>query len=147
MMKWLCKKFDELSARELYDILKLRSEVFVVEQKCIYLDADDKDLHALHLFTYYGNTIVAYARLLQPGVSYKEASIGRVLSSPDHRKNGYGILLMRKAISLTKKNYKTKQIRIGAQLYLKLFYESFAFTQTGEVYDEDGIPHIEMLLG
>ncbi len=145
-MKWLCKKFDELDVAELYDILKIRNDVFVLEQQCVYQDADDKDKNALHLFTYSNKTIAAYARLLPPGISYKEASIGRVLSSPSQRKNGFGILLMRKAIAQTKKIYHTKKIRIGAQLYLKLFYESFGFVQMGEVYDEDGIPHIEMLL-
>ncbi len=143
---WICKKFDELTVVELYEIMKLRSEVFVVEQNCVYLDADDKDLQAYHLFTYIEKKMAAYARLLAPTISYKEASIGRVLTSPSYRKNGLGVLLMQKAINKTFEIYNTTEIKIGAQLYLQKFYEGLGFIQTSNEYDEDGIPHIEMIL-
>lgn len=144
--QWICKKFNALSSIELYEIMKLRSQVFVVEQNCIYLDADDKDLNAHHLFTYIDNNIAAYSRLLAPEVSYAEASIGRVLTTTSNRKNGVGILLMEQAIKQTRDLYNTIAIKIGAQLYLKKFYEKFGFIQTSQIYDEDGIPHIEMEL-
>lgn len=142
--EWICKKFDTLTASELYEIMKLRSEVFVVEQNCVYLDADNKDFKAYHLFTYVDNKIAAYARLLPPNISYSEASIGRVLTAATERKKGLGISLMQEAILETKQLFKTSTIKIGGQLYLKAFYESLGFSQTSDVYDEDGIPHIEM---
>ncbi|MCY7290814.1 MAG: GNAT family N-acetyltransferase [Ferruginibacter sp.] len=142
--EWICKKFDTLTVKELYDIMKLRSEVFVVEQHCIYLDADYKDLNAYHLFTYIDDSIAAYARLLPPNISYLQASIGRVLTELSQRKKGLGILLMQEAIKQTKQLYNTSAIKIGAQLYLKKFYEELGFSQTSNIYDEDGIPHIEM---
>ena len=141
-----CKKFEALTPAELYEILQLRSLVFVVEQNCVYLDADGKDAKSLHLCFYSDNKLVAYARLLPPGLSYKEASIGRVVSHKDHRKYGFGKLLMKEAIERTLAHYDTRKIRIGAQLYLKEFYEGFGFVQASPVYDEDGIEHIEMLL-
>lgn len=143
---WICKKFDELTVIELYKIMKLRSEVFVVEQNCIYLDADDKDLHGYHLFTCIDKVIVAYARLLPPKISYNEASIGRVLTSPSYRKNGFGILLMHEAIKQTLNIFNSTSIKIGAQLYLQNFYEGVGFVRTSSPYDEDGIMHIEMEL-
>ena len=145
-LEWKCKKFDTLTAAELYGIMKIRSEVFVVEQNCVYLDADDKDVEAYHLFTYISGAIAAYARILAPQICYKEPSIGRVLTSPLQRKRGIGILLMEEAIKQTQHIYETKEIKIGAQLYLKKFYEEFGFEKTSEQYVEDGIPHIEMAL-
>lgn len=144
--EWICKKFEQLTVIELYEILKLRSEVFVVEQNCVYLDADDKDLKAYHLFTYIDDKVAAYARLLPPNVSYAEASIGRVLTASFQRKKGLGILLMREALKHTYNLYGTSAIKIGAQLYLKKFYEGLGFSQTSEIYDEDGIDHIQMEL-
>jgi ElaA protein len=144
--EWICKKFNELTAAEVYDIMKIRSEVFVVEQNCVYLDADDKDLKAYHLFTYISEGIAAYARLLPQRSSYKEPSIGRVLTAALQRKKGIGILLMDEAIKQTLHLYDTKVIKIGAQLYLKDFYKRFGFKQTSEEYNEDGILHIEMTL-
>lgn len=144
---WTCKKFNELSSAELYNILKLRSEVFVVEQNCVYLDADGKDASAYHLCGWLNNDLlVAYARLLPPGISYAEASIGRVVSHPAHRKDGYGKILMKKAIEKTTLLFDTHSIKIGAQQYLLKFYNSFGFRAIGEPYMEDGIPHVEMLL-
>ena len=145
-IEWECKKFTELNVTELYEIMKIRSQVFVVEQNCIYLDADDKDALSFHLFTKHAGTVAAYARLLPPGLAFKEASIGRVISAPSQRRNGFGILLMQEAITKTLHLYCTNKIKIGAQLYLQSFYESLQFEKCSEQYDEDGIPHIEMIL-
>ena|SRR6218665_702259 len=144
---WTCKKFSELTPAELYAILKLRSEVFVVEQNCVYLDPDGKDAGAYHLCGWMNNELlVAYARLLPPGLSYTEASIGRVVSHPAYRKYGYGKILMQKAIEKTKILFDTNSIKIGAQQYLLKFYGDLGFMSIGEPYMEDGIPHVEMLL-
>lgn len=145
---WTCSKMNELTTTELYLILKLRSEVFVVEQNCVYLDADGKDWQAYHLCGWLNNELlVAYARLLAPGVSYTEASIGRVVTSPAYRKDGYGRILMQKAIDHTRDLFNVSSIKIGAQQYLTKFYNNAGFFATSEPYLEDGIPHIEMLLG
>jgi ElaA protein len=144
-VKWTCRQFDELSVTELYHILQLRSEVFVVEQQCPYLDTDDKDQASLHLCGRLNEKLVAYARLLPPGLAFTEASIGRVVTHPSFRKNGAGKLLMHHAIEKTYAAYHTGSIRIGAQLYLLQFYNNLGFTQASEIYLEDGIRHIEML--
>lgn len=141
----LCKPFDALKPKELYDVLKLRSEVFVVEQQCVYLDADGKDLSCQHLMLYHQKELVAYARIVPPGISFKEPSIGRIVSSKRVRKTGFGKELVRLAINNCIRLHGNRDIKIGAQLYLKSFYESFGFKVTGEVYDEDGIDHIHML--
>jgi ElaA protein len=144
-MNWILKHFDELTAKELYLILQLRNEVFIVEQNCPYQDLDDKDLKALHLMGMQKNKLLAYSRLLAPGISYSESSIGRVVSSPAARKSGIGKKLMAESIAQIQNLFHTNTIRIGAQLYLKSFYESFGFIQKGDVYLEDNIPHIIML--
>jgi ElaA protein len=144
-MNWILKHFDELTAKELYLILQLRNEVFIVEQNCPYQDLDDKDLKALHLMGMQKNKLLAYSRLLAPGISYSESSIGRVVSSPAARKSGIGKKLMSESIAQIQNLFHTNTIRIGAQLYLKSFYESFGFIQKGDVYLEDNIPHIIML--
>lgn len=138
------KFFDDLTAHELYAIMRLRSEVFVLEQQCIYQDADNKDLSAYHLMIQNGGTLIAYARLLPPGISYEYMSIGRVICKQDYRRKGAGRLLMKEAIKACRELFGEGPIRIGAQLYLKKFYESFEFVQTGEVYLEDDIEHMEM---
>jgi len=139
---------DELTSSELYAIMKLRSEVFVVEQNCVYLDADGKDGGAYHLCGWLNNELlVAYARLLAPGVSYTEASIGRVVTHQAYRKDGYGKTLMSKAIENTCTIFDTQTIKIGAQQYLTKFYNSLGFNVSSEPYLEDGIPHLEMILG
>ena len=143
---WTYKHFTALTTQELYTILSLRSEVFVVEQNCVYLDTDKKDLDAWHLCGWQYDELVAYVRILAPGVSYEEASIGRVLTNPVFRKNGYGVELMNVAIEKTLQQFNVQKIKIGAQLYLLNFYSNLGFIQTSEVYMEDGIPHIEMLL-
>lgn len=143
--KWECKKFKDLSVENLYSILKLRSEVFVVEQNCVYLDADGKDEKSYHLCGWLNEELVAYVRILPPGISYEEASIGRVCTKESYRKNGAGKLLMQKAIAETYRLFNTNSIKIGAQLYLLSFYNNLDFQQSSGQYIEDGIPHIEML--
>lgn len=145
MITWYLKKFDSLSPYELYDILRLRTEVFVVEQACIFQDMDNKDQLSFHLTGYKNDNLIAYTRLVPPGISYPEPSIGRVVTVPAARGSGVGKLLMEKSIEEILRLYGKTPIRLGAQLYLKKFYESFGFRQTSEVYDEDGIDHIEMI--
>jgi ElaA protein len=144
-LQWLLKKFDELTPLELYNVLRLRSEVFVVEQNCVFLDMDNKDQQSFHLMGSHDNELVAYVRLLPPGLAYDEISIGRVVSSPQYRGSGAGKLLMRKAISTAAELFGKQPIRIGAQLYLKNFYSSLGFEPQGDIYLEDGIQHIIML--
>ena len=143
---WTLKKFEELTSTELYAIMHLRNEVFVVEQNCVYQDADNKDVKSWHFMGWDGETLVAYTRLLPQGISYAEASIGRVVSSPKYRGIGAGRELMERSIDTTVKLFNCSAIKIGAQLYLKKFYESLGFIQSGPEYLEDNIPHIEMLL-
>jgi ElaA protein len=144
-LHWTYNHFTSLTTQELYTILSLRSEVFVVEQNCVYLDTDNKDADAWHLCGWQDEVLVAYVRILAPGVSYEEASIGRVLTNPTFRKNGFGVELMNVAIEKTLQQFSVQKIKIGAQLYLQNFYSNLGFTQTSEVYMEDGIPHVEML--
>ena len=144
-IEWSLKKFEELSSLELYEILRLRSEVFVVEQNCVFLDMDNKDQFSLHLQGRIDGKLAAGVRILPPGLSYDEPSIGRVVSSPLFRRKGVGIELMKTAIKETISLYGDVAIKIGAQLYLKNFYESFGFVQCSETYLEDDIPHIKML--
>ena len=145
-MEWTIKKFTELTTTELYTLLRLRSEVFVVEQDCVYPDLDGKDFPALHVMAWEGDTLMAYTRILPPGISYDEASIGRVVTAPIARNTGLGRVLMEKTIAYTRKAYPGSAIRISAQEHLKGFYSSLGFTVMSETYLEDGIPHIEMLL-
>ena len=145
-LKWVRKYFNDLSPFELYEVMRLRNEVFVVEQNCVFQDADNKDQLCHHLLGYKGHDLAAYARLVPPGVSYEnKISIGRVITSPAHRGAGAGKALMKEGIEQCYELFGKQPIKIGAQLYLKEFYGSFGFTQTSEVYDEDGIPHIEMI--
>lgn len=138
--------FESMSARALYEVLALRQRVFVVEQKCAYLDCDGKDLVSLHLEGRLGDgALAAYARLVPAGVSYREASIGRVVTDPEHRRSGAGRALMRAAIAETRRAFGGP-IRIGAQRYLERFYAELGFAIAGDPYEEDGIPHVEMLL-
>ena len=131
---------------ELYLILQLRNEVFVVEQNCVFQDADGKDPYCRHLMGFLGDSLAAYTRIVPPGVSYPEASIGRVVTSPKERKNGFGKSLMEKSIEMVYLYHGKVPIRIGAQYYLKKFYEFLGFQQTSGIYLEDGIEHIEMTL-
>jgi ElaA protein len=145
-MNWIVKKFDELSPHELYAILQLRNEVFVVEQNCVFQDADNKDQSSYHLMGWINEKLVAYTRLVPPGVAYDKASIGRVVTSPSIRRTGLGKELMNTSIEKTKQLFGNTPILIGAQLYLKKFYESLGFHQSSSIYLEDGIEHIEMIL-
>ena len=138
------KSFDALTPYELYSIMQLRNEVFVVEQHCIYQDADNKDPYCHHLMVKGKHSLVAYARLLPCGLAYHEMSIGRVISSPAYRKTGAGRLLVNKSIEACYTLFGKGPIKIGAQLYLKKFYESFGFEKSSEMYLEDNIEHIEM---
>ncbi|MEQ8704076.1 MAG: GNAT family N-acetyltransferase [Phaeodactylibacter sp.] len=143
-----CLPFDKLSLQELYDSMALRQEVFVVEQDCPYLDADGKDSGGHHLLGYDDKgVLIAYARLLPPGISYPDyASIGRVVTSPAARRTGAGKQLMRESIDWCRRLYGDVSIKISAQVYLTRFYESFGFKQVGAEYLEDDIPHIGMVL-
>ena len=145
-ISWSLKPFQDLPLEELYEILQLRNEVFVVEQKCNYLDIDGKDLKSMHLQGRINGILVCYVRILPPGLSYEEPSIGRVLNSQSVRRQGVGQALMNKAIAETISLHGKRPIKIGAQLYLKRFYESFGFVQCSEPYLEDEIPHIKMIL-
>ncbi|WP_299900310.1 GNAT family N-acetyltransferase [uncultured Aquimarina sp.] len=139
------KRFDGLSTQELYKILRLRAEVFVVEQDCVYQDIDNKDQKALHVIGYKNDDIVAYTRIFDAGDYFDESSIGRVVVSEKERKYGYGHDLIKHSISAIKEHYKTDKIKISAQCYLKRFYEKHGFIQQGKEYLEDGIPHIAMI--
>lgn len=146
MTSWVLKKFDELTPHELYAILQLRSEVFVVEQNCVFQDADDKDQHCWHYMGWKDGWLAGYIRIVPPGIAYEYASIGRVVTAPQARRTGIGKELMRTGIEKTYNLFGKVPVKIGAQLYLKKFYESFGFVQSGAVYLEDGIEHIPMLL-
>lgn len=141
---WL--PFDRLSGREVHDVLQLRQRVFVVEQTCAFLDADGLDPQCWHgLGRDAAGVLVATARLVPPGVMYAEPAIGRVVTAPEVRRSGAGRALMASAITQVKRLYAGQNIRLGAQRYLEKFYGSFGFEPVGEPYDEDGIPHIEMV--
>lgn len=146
VITWTYKSFEELSKLELYTILGLRSEVFIIEQHCNYQDIDGKDLKSNHLMAWHGEHLAAYTRILPPGVSFQEASIGRVLTSAKYRGLGLGIELMQKSIEKVYSSYGKQPIKIGAQLYLKQFYEELGFVKCSAEYLEDEIPHIKMLL-
>jgi ElaA protein len=143
---WILKKFNDLTPLELYDILDLRNLVFVVEQQCIFRETDRVDPGCHHLFKVKNNTIIACARLLPQGLMYPELSIGRVVTHPEHRGQGNGRELMRTAIDTIHFLYGNHPIKIGAQFYLKAFYESLGFQVCGNIYLEDGIQHIHMML-
>lgn len=146
MTTWTCKHFDELTTKELYTILRLRNEVFVVEQNCVFLDMDNKDFYCHHLMAWQGDQLLGYSRIVPAGISYVESSIGRIVSSRAARGQGIGRELLITSIDTLYKVYGKRDIRIGAQYYLKEFYSSFGFVQKGDIYLEDGIEHIEMLL-
>jgi len=144
-LQWTLSAFKDLSTNQLFDMYHVRQEVFVVEQDCPYQDCDEKDKKSHHLFAYEKDVLVAYLRIVNPGVSYKEPSIGRVLTKLTHRNNGYGIELMKRGIEFCDSYYPEHSIRISAQQYLLPFYRSLGFNELGEVYLEDDIPHMEML--
>ena len=139
------KYFSELTTDELYAVLQLRSEVFVVEQDCVYQDIDFKDQKALHILGYKGEKLVAYTRLFKSGDYFDYASIGRVVVQENERNFGYGHDIVKASITAISEEFKETKIKISAQTYLKKFYESHGFQHIGEGYLEDGIPHIAML--
>ena len=146
MIEFSCKAFAELSLQELYNIMVLRQEVFVVEQNCPYLDADGKDEASYHLLGYENGEIIAYTRLTPKGITYpKHPSIGRVLTTKKARGKGLGNLLMEESIAYCEKIFGEEAIKISAQCYLLKFYNALGFETIGEEYLEDGIPHISMI--
>ena len=142
---WKIKPFSKLSTEELYQILQIRQEVFIVDQTCYYLDADGYDQQAVHIWAEKEGEILAYSRVFEPGIKYKEASIGRVLTNPNYRKNKLGKILIRFSINTIEARFRTQSIRISAQDYLLHFYSEFGFQDTGKKYLEDDIPHTEMV--
>jgi ElaA protein len=144
-MEVIIKEFKELTAEELYEILKLRINIFIVEQNCPYEECDDKDKNSYHLYLKEDDKILAYLRVVKKGISYDEISIGRVVVNSKYRGQNLGRELMTKAINFITEKLKEKNIRISAQLYLEEFYKSFGFKSVTEQYLEDNIPHIEML--
>lgn len=144
MFKVFIKSFSELTTTELYAILQLRSEVFVVEQDCVYQDIDYKDQKSFHILGFKNDKLIAYTRIFKPGDYFKQASIGRVVVEINERKFGYGHVIMKHSIKTIKEYFKENTIKISAQTYLKNFYESHGFIQKGEEYLEDNIPHIAM---
>jgi ElaA protein len=138
--------FSELSTRQLYDVLQLRSEVFVVEQDCVYQDIDGYDDKAYHVLFYDEEVLVAYSRILPAGAYFDQLSIGRVIVKETHRSRKLGHELMKSSIDFSLKTFSKSQIKISAQQYLIKFYESHGFVISGEGYLEDGIPHISMIL-
>ena len=144
-MKTITKSFHQFTVQELYNVLQLRSEVFVVEQDCVYQDLDGKDLEALHVLGYKNNKLVAYTRVFKAGAYFKQASIGRVVVKKDYRINGYGYDIMKASIEAIKFHFKDTEIKISAQCYLDKFYTRLGFKSIGDSYLEDGIPHVAMI--
>lgn len=144
-IQWRCLPFDALHARTLYTLLRLRTEVFVMEQACVFQDMDGADPQCMHLLGEQGAGLLAYARLVPAGLKFPEASIGRVVSEPARRGSGLGHALMREAVRQVHTLWGPRPIRIGAQAHLQPFYRQHGFEPEGPLYDEDGIPHIEML--
>ncbi|MEO7768213.1 MAG: GNAT family N-acetyltransferase [Ferruginibacter sp.] len=145
-LSWKFNCFDELSVAELYAILRLRNKVFVVEQNCVYQDADNKDEISFHITGWNDNVLTAYCRVLPPGISFTEASIGRVVTAPAYRNTGCGRQLMEKAVGFTLDHFGCRKITISAQCYLEKFYTSLGFVTMSATYLEDNIPHIKMQL-
>lgn len=144
-IRWQCERFSELDALKLYKILQLRNRVFVVEQNCVYSDLDDRDQDALHLYATAGDEVIAGARILPAGVSCPGSpSIGRVVVAQGYRHLGIGNILMKNAIEICRKFFGNRPIKIAAQNHLREFYGHLGFKPVGDIFDEDGIPHITM---
>jgi ElaA protein len=145
-LTWRCLPFDALHARTLYALLQLRTEVFVMEQDCVFQDMDGADAQCFHLLgESEDNTLVAYARLVPAGLKFTEASIGRVVTLPAARGGGLGHVLMREAVRALHGLWGVQPIRIGAQAHLQAFYRRHGFEPEGAIYIEDGIDHVEMV--
>lgn len=145
LMEWNLQKFNEMDVYQLYEILKLRVDVFVVEQNCAYPELDNYDNNSLHLFACEENEIIAYCRILPPGEKYEECSIGRVIVKEKFRGTGVARQLMIKALEEAERTYQVESIQLCAQSHLKNFYSSFDFHASSDEFDEDGIPHIYMV--
>ena len=145
MISIIVKGFNELTTHELYSLLQLRSQVFVVEQDCVYQDIDNKDQNALHVLGYKNKNLVAYTRVFKPGDYFNEASIGRVVVKQTERKHKYGYDIIDASIKAINEYFNESTIKVSAQTYLKQFYNNLGFKQVGEEYLEDGIPHIAMI--
>lgn len=143
-MNIVIKKFEELSIEELYELLKIRVNVFVVEQKCPYPEVDDRDKHAYHVYIQEGGEVKAYLRVLEAGVSFDEVSIGRVLTT--ERGKGYANILLKEGINVAREKLNADKIKIEAQTYAKSMYEKFGFKVVSDEFLEDGIPHVQMIL-
>lgn len=139
------KNFHELNIAELYSLLQLRTEIFVVEQDCVYQDIDGKDDKALHVLGFDNDELVAYTRCFAPGIYFEEAAIGRVLVRENARGKAYGHKILQASIEAIRTKYNATTIKLSAQTYLTKFYEAHGFQQIGEGYLEDGIPHIAMI--
>ena len=145
MIKCYPKEYDQLTKDELYEILRLRAAVFVVEQDCVYQDIDNKDQKALHILGIKKGKIIAYARIFKPKDYFKYASIGRIVVHPKERNNNYGYQLVETAIMAINVHFKQHTIAISAQEHLEKFYNNLGFIKEGKGYLEDGIPHIYMI--
>lgn len=145
MIQITVKSYQDLSPEELYALLQLRSEVFVVEQDCVYQDIDGKDQKAFHVLGFKNGNLIAYSRVFAPGDYFKEASIGRVVVKASERKHQYGYDIMKASIKAIEKQFKETTIKVSAQTYLKRFYNTLGFFEIGEEYLEDGIPHVAMI--
>lgn len=144
-MEWIFKEYNELRLNELYELLKLRAKVFVVEQDCAYQDLDGKDAQATHLLGYKKNKLIAYSRIFRPGSFEKKfARIGRIVTQKQNRGKGIGYTVVQKSISFCKEHFGNQTIKISAQVYLKNFYNQCGFVEKGKIYLEDGIPHCAM---
>lgn len=144
-MKYWLKEFNELSNTELYKILRLRNDIFIVEQKCPYDDIDGKDIKCLHLFLEDKDKVLGYLRIIPKGISFSQPSIGRVLVRKEYRGKGIARDMMLKAIQFIKKSWNEKEIKISAQVYLKEFYKGLGFISVSDTYLDDGIPHVDMI--
>lgn len=145
-MKIEFKSFDQLNVYELHDIFKLRTDIFVVEQKCAYPEIDGYDKEAIHALGTANNTLVAYTRLLPPGSVYDQISIGRVATHEDYRKEGYGRKIFESSVNKMREIYPGEEIKIQAQIYLEKFYSSFGFKTISEPYPDVGVWHVDMIL-
>jgi ElaA protein len=145
-MSWYLKKFEELTNIELYNLLKERTTVFVVEQNCPYLEVDGKDPFSYHLFKEDNGKIIAYLRIVPAGVTYQEISIGRVFVKKEYRGQGIAEELLNRGLDFIQNELQEANVKIQAQDYLRKFYSSFGFQAISETYLEDNIPHVDMLL-
>ncbi len=145
-MEWRIKTFSELSSRELYDILRMRSEIFVVEQRCVYNDVDGADLSSWQLFSYGGGRLAASMRILRPGAVYDTPAMGRIAVAPDFRRCGAARAMMERALDFAEEEFGGRAVTLAAQLYLTAFYRSLGFHEISEPYDDCGILHVDMRL-